>query len=195
MENNWSIAQTQKLFGYVRTAHENNRGLVWAFSKVGEETGRSVNSVRNYYYSQLKMFELVPTLATELGIKIINTQRGEFELFSEKEIRSLIAEILKAKADGVSVRTTITALSGGDKKKALRLQNKYRSMVASHKDRVQAVMNELSLNGTPYFNPYTKQVVTKDSSPDNYKKLSDYIATLDEKDVDNFFMLMKKLFA
>ena len=30
---------------------------------------------------------------------------------------------------------------------------------------------------------------------DNYKKLTDYIASLDEKEVDNFFSLMRKLFA
>jgi len=195
MENNWSIEQTKKLFAYAYSAAATGKGLMWAFVKTAEESGRSVNSVRNYYYSQLKMFELVPKLAEDLGIKTVTSQRGQFELFDKDEIRQLLEQILVGKANGVSVRATIAKLSKGDAKLALRLQNKYRSMVMHHKDKLFGLMNELGKCGTVYYNPYTKSVVTEPDGGDNYKKLNDYIASLDQGEVAHFFTLMKKLFA
>ncbi|MCL2061420.1 MAG: hypothetical protein FWH03_02205 [Firmicutes bacterium] len=196
MENNWNIEQTKKLFGYAHEAAKLGKGLMWAFLKTSGESGRSVNSVRNYYYSQLKMFELVPKLAQDLGITLVTKERGQFELFKTEEICDLIEKILIGKASGVSVRATIAHLSGGDQKQALRLQNKYRSMITHHKSRVNNVMNNLAQQNIPYFNPYSKTVVTDGASQDdNYKKLTDYIASLDESEVDNFFTLMRKLFA
>ena len=194
MQNNWSISQTQKLFGYAYTATEENKGLMWAFLKMAEESGRSVNSVRNYYYSQLKMFELVPKLAEDLHIKLVNSQRGQFELFSDDEIKSLVEKILIGKANGISVRATIAELSGGDNKLGLRLQNKYRSMITHHRSKVVAIMNRLATEGIIFYNPYTKSLITEPDG-DNHKKLTDYIASLDENEVDNFFSLMRKLFA
>ena len=195
MENNWSIEQTKKLFGYAMSAAESGRGLMWAFLKTAEESGRSVNSVRNYYYSQLKMFELVPSLATDLGIKIITSRRGQFELFEKDEIRALVERILTGKANGVSVRSTIAELSKGEPKRALRLQNKYRSMVMHHRTTVNEVMSDLEQRGIKYYNPYTKSVETGQNTQDNHKRLTEYIASLDRSEVANFLSLMKKLFA
>lgn len=195
MENNWTIEQTKQLFALANEASKAGKGLVWAFSAMADRCGRSVNSVRNYYYSQLKMFELVPQIAVDLGITPITGNRTDFDLFTDAEIDSLIESILTGKAQGQSVRAVIATLSGGNAKKALRLQNKYRSMVAHHRDRVTAVMKKLAANGTPYFNPYLKQVMTGAEEPDNYKKLSDYISSLDEKEVGEFLNLMRKLFA
>jgi len=194
MQNNWSIAQTQKLFGYAFEAISQNKGLMWAFNKTSKESGRSVNSVRNYYYSQLKMFELVPRLADDLKIKLIKSGREQFELFDPQEISDLVKKILVGKANGSSVRSTISVLAKGDAKLALRLQNKYRSMVAHHKDKVQAVMNELAEAGTIFYNPYTKMLVTE-ATPDNHKKLTDYIGALNEAEAEGFLTMMKKLFA
>ena len=195
MENNWSIRETKNLFEYVKTASEKGKGLVWAFSKISDETGKSVNSVRNYYYSQLKMFELVPSLAADLNITLISTQRDEFELFSEEEIKTLVETILTAKANGKSVRAAIAEMSDGNEKKALRLQNKYRSMITHHRDKVTAIMNELGNKGVEYYNPYSKSVVKEGENVSNYQKLTEYISSLDENEIDSFFTIMKKLFA
>lgn len=198
MQNNWSIEQTKKLFGYVKKANDNKKGLMWAFNKMSDESGKTVNSVRNYYYSQLKMFELVPSLASDLGIEIINTDRGQFKLFNKSEITKLVEDILIAKAEGVSVRAKINDLSKGDTKTALRLQNKYRSMVSNHKEKVNVIMKDMTSRGLVYYNPYLKQVQSKDMQLDNinnHERLVEYIESLDEKEVDTFFVLMKKLFA
>lgn len=194
MDNNWTINQTKKLFKLALKANSEGHGLVKAFTQMAEECNKSINSVRNYYYSQLKMFELVPQLAVDLGITTIHGTRTEFELFDEKEINNLIKNILIAKADGKSVRATIAELSGGSNKTALRIQNKYRSMISHHRDRVNAVMKELAATNKPYYNPYLKETVCGET-PDNYKKLGDYISTLNSGEVDEFLSLMKKLFA
>ena len=117
MENNWTIEQTKTLFSLAREAKEKERGLVWAFSAMSDKTGRSVNSVRNYYYSQLKMFELVPSLAKDLGIELVDSSRERFELFEADEIDELLENVLSGKARGVSVRQVIADMSGGDGKR------------------------------------------------------------------------------
>ena len=194
MQSNWTIDQTKKLFSLVYEANEQQKGLMWAFSRAAVDTGRSVNSVRNYYYAQLKMFELVPKLADDLGIRIVNSNREQFELFNGSEIENLVKSILKAKAEGVSVRATITRLSKGDAKLALRLQNKYRAMIKHHRHKVGVMMQEMTKAGEVYFNPYSKKVVSEDN-PDNHKKLADYVSGLDEREVENVLNVLQKLFA
>lgn len=191
MENNWTINQTKELFGLVNEAIENGNGLKSAFAKMAEKTARSVNSVRNYYYSQLKIFELVPSLASDLGITVAKCEREQFELFSESEIDELVRKILIGKANGESVRGTIASMSSTPKQ-ALRLQNKYRSMVAHHKDTVTAIMNDLATKGIRYFNPYSKQV-EDGTNKNSITKLSDYINKLDESEVGSFLSLLSKL--
>ena len=195
MENNWTIEQTKTLFSLAREAKEKERGVGWAFSAMSDKTGRSVNSVRNYYYSQLKMFELVPSLAKDLGIELVDSSRERFELFEADEIDELLENVLSGKARGVSVRQVIADMSGGDGKKALRLQNKYRSMILHHREKVNEVMRRIGASGKDYYNPYLKETVAAGSETDNYKKLNDYIASLDEAEVGEFLQIMKKFFA
>ena len=195
MDNNWTIDQTRTLFNLVREAREQNCGLVKAFTEVSEKTGRSVNSVRNYYYSQLKMFELVPSLASDLGITLVDSVRERFELFSGEEIDELIRRVLVGKGSGKSVRKLIAEMAGNDSKKALRLQNKYRSMIIHHRDKVTEIMRSISESGENYYNPYTKEIVAAGSETDNYGKLQKYVASLDESEIGEFLTIMKKLFA
>ena len=184
MEKNWTISQTKELFDLVYRAAESGKGLNSAFIRMAEKCGRSVNSVRNYYYSQL------PTLSRDLGIRLVSVRRADFELFTEAEIRELIEKILTAKARGKSVRAAIAEMAGGDAKLALRLQNKYRSMLAHHRDRVTAVMEDMAARGVVYYNPYKKSVV---DGSDNIALLTEYISKLDEGEAGSFLKLIKKL--
>ena len=195
MENNWTIEPTKTLFALANEAKSRGRGLVWAFSSMSEKTGRSVNSVRNYYYSQLKMFELVPRLAADLGVSVPEAARERFELFDASEIDELLEKVLVGKAQGVSVRKVIAGLAGGDAKKALRLQNKYRSMILHHREKVTEIMRKIGAEGKDYFNPYSKETVAAGSETDNYRRLNDYISSLDESEVGEFLQIMKKFFA
>jgi len=191
MENNWTINQTKELFLLVKEFSDNNSGLKQAFMIMSQRTGRSLNSVRNYYYSQLKMFELVPNLAHDLGIETVKNHRAEFELFTKEEIDELMVNILTKKAKGISVRAVILEMAK-DEKEALRLQNKYRSMVSHHKQKVVEIMNRLSSQKIPYFNPYLKRVVDGNKG-DNIHKLNEYVSKLDADEVAGFLNLLGKL--
>ena len=195
MENNWTIEQTKVLFNLARKAREDGKGLAFAFTEVGEKVGRSVNSVRNYYYSQLKMFELVPGLAADLGITVTDSPRQRFETFAADEIDELLENVLAGKANGKSVRKVIAEMSAGDAKKALRLQNKYRSMILHHRDKVNETMRKLNSEGKNYYNPYLKETVIAGTETDNYARLGEYISSLDEQEVGEFLSMMRKFFA
>ena len=192
MENNWTIEQTKNLFKEVKLANDKNLGLKDAFLKVSKRTNRSVNSVRNYYYAQLKMFELVPSLASDLNIELIKSKREGFEIFTQKEIDDLIRAILIGKANGKSVRAVIASIAK-DSKEALRLQNKYRSMVTHNKTRINSLMNQLSKEGKVYYNPYFKQIINGQEKQDNLTKLSEYLSKLEPTEVGSFLNILGKL--
>lgn len=193
MDGKWSIEETKRLFALVEEAHANGEAIASVFNLVAQESKKTVNSVRNYYYSQLRTFEMLPSVAKQLGIKVVGAKRESFALFSASEIDELLRKVLLGKANGKSVRAVIAELSNGDAKKALRLQNKYRSTVACHKSRVNAVMATLKKEGVTYFDPYLKRVVTGGEEDDNLARLARYIGELDsDRMVDVVKLLLSK---
>lgn len=193
MENNWTIAQTKELFALVHKANKMGKGLGCAFDEMSKKCGRSANSVRNFYYSQLKMFQLLPSLASDLKISVPDTKRDNFELFTKDEIKGLVEKVLTGKAQGKSVRAVIAELSGGDAKKALRLQNKYRSMLTHHKRYVEEIMLSLRERGIAYYDPFRRSIGQANEDEDNVRKLGEYVARLDEQEASNFLKLIRKL--
>lgn len=180
----WTVEQTVELFDSAARCALVGQSLSSAFRAMAQKTGRSVNSVRNYYYAQAKTFSLVPAAARELGIKKSSPRREKFTPFTEGEVRELIGTVLAAKGRGVSVRAAISAMADGDPKKALRLQNKYRSCIKSHRDLVERVIADLTAAGVQCFNPY---------GTDNFSRLTEYIASLDSARVGKFLSLIEKL--
>lgn len=189
--NNWTIEETKELFDKTYELAVDGRGLGSAFEYMAQKTGRSRNSIRNYYYSQLNMFNLVPELKESLGIRTVLSKREKFVTFEKDEITRLIESVLVGKANGVSVRKTILQLSGGDSKVTLRLQNKYRSMLVHHKKRVCEIMENLAAQGIAFYDPYTKQ--NSDKKTDNFARLTEYVSSLDDSDVSKFLSLITKL--
>ena len=193
MDKNWSINETKQLFSLVYDAASKGKGLSGAFGEMAKASGKSVNSIRNYYYSQLKLFEMMPAFYAQPGIKTVALRRESFTVFSNKEIDELIETVLKGKAEGKSVRAVIAQMAGGDKKTALRLQNKYRSMITCHRDRVKEVTDRMRKEGKPYYDPYLKRVVKDGAEEDNVSRLAEYISKLDnDQMVDVVKMLLQK---
>lgn len=52
--NGWSEEETQMLWQEIRAAAENGAPLRGVFERMGQALGRKPNSVRNYYYMQLR---------------------------------------------------------------------------------------------------------------------------------------------
>lgn len=181
------MEETVELFELADSARKNGQSLSTAFRAVADRTGRSVNSVRNYYYSQAKTFELVPEIAEKFGIKRAAVERERFVPFTDAEVKKLIEGVLKAKGEGKSVRRAIYEMAGGDSKTALRLQNKYRSALKSHRELVEGIVAELRSRGVKCGNPYGS------SDADNFARLTEYIASLDDSRVGKFLSLIEKL--
>jgi len=118
------------------------------FDQLALELGRKPNSIRNFYYAQLRA-------QSDAG-----TGRAlPFETFSPDEVESLLRSVLTSRAQGMSVRACVRRLSGGDKTLMLRYQNKYRSTVRTRPDLVRRVMDDLSREGIPYVSPYAAQEI------------------------------------
>lgn len=187
MNNIWTIEQTVELFELCGRARSAGESLSASFKTMAEKTGRSVNSVRNYYYGQAKTFELVPEVAKKLGIKKAEVERERFVPFTDAQVKELVENVLIARGRGISVRRAIFEMANGDAKTALRYQNKYRSVLRSHRGLVQEIMRDLEARGIAYRDPYGN------SEADNFARLTEYIAALDNNRVGKFLSLIEKL--
>jgi len=155
----WTIEQTKRLFELCREAQEGGRGLRTAFAQIGGELKRKPNSVRNYYYAHLKTFNLIPEVSRNLGIKVSPSQKAGFMTFAPEEAEKLISDILKAQAEGKSVRRITQEMGGGDKSLTLRLQNKYRSIIFGRRKLAEEIMRKLRASRETFYNPYTRKIV------------------------------------
>ena len=132
--NGWSEQEDRLLWETASEAQKMNTPLKKVFDEIALKTGRRPNSIRNYYYAQAQ-------------------KRGEgeraqrFVPFAEDEVVSLLDRVLRAKAQGRSVRSCLTEMAGGDHRLMLRYQNKYRSILRSHPELVKKQVDALSRQG------------------------------------------------
>lgn len=146
VRNGWKTEETELLWKEITAAAENGEPLRGVFERMGRQLGRKPNSVRNYYYMQLRSRG-----GEELRLA------APFDTFTEEEIHSLIRSVLTAKGCGQSVRACVMALSGGDKARMLRYQNKYRSVLRKRPELIHSVCRELETEGIPYADPLLEQ--------------------------------------
>ena len=142
--NGWTREEADLLRNEVKQAAQTGASLRVVFERMGETLGRKPNSVRNYYYMQLR------------------DQEGEdckraapFETFTDEEIHDLLRHVLAAKGQGQSVRASVMDLSHGDKTLMLRYQNKYRAMLKNCPDRIREIREILAKEGHETPDPYT----------------------------------------
>ncbi|MBR5226028.1 MAG: hypothetical protein IKV90_10255 [Clostridia bacterium] len=139
----WQRREIDALRTRIAQAESCGESLRSVFDDMSRELGRKPNSIRNFYYAQLR-----------------EAQEGEsarplpFETFTKQEIEQLIRSVLTARAQGMSVRACVRSLAGGDKSLMLRYQNKYRSVVRTRPELVKAIMEELNREGAAYVSPY-----------------------------------------
>lgn len=138
----WQKQEIELLQKSVTEGAQAGESLRSTFERVAEQLGRKPNSIRNFYYAQLREHE-------EGGERTL-----PFETFSPDEVEQLLEQVLTARVQGMSVRACVRKLSGGDKTRMLRYQNKYRSTVRTRPDLVERVMQRLTDQGIPYVSPY-----------------------------------------
>lgn len=139
VHNGWSQEEADLLRKEVREASETGAPLRAVFERMGEELGRKPNSVRNYYYMQLR------DQTGDVGCK----RAAPFETFTDEEIHHLLRHVLAAKGQGKSVRASVMDLSHGDKTLMLRYQNKYRALLHKRPDLIAEICQELKDAGQP----------------------------------------------
>ena len=128
----WSDAENKMLWETADEAQQQGLPLKAVFERIAEQTGRRPNSIRNYYYAQVRR------------------QGGEshparFVPFTQPEIDWLMEQVLVARAAGQSVRACLQKLSGGDHSLMLRYQNKYRNMLKKQPERIEETAKNMGL--------------------------------------------------
>ena len=149
----WQQREIDILQRRVTEGAQTGESLRSVFERVAAELGRKPNSIRNFYYAQMREGESGP-----------DGRALPFETFSPEEVEQLLEQVLAARAQGMSVRACVRRLSGGDKTLMLRYQNKYRSTVRTRPELVERVMARLAQQGVPYVSPYPLQGMQQEES-------------------------------
>lgn len=131
----WSEAENQLLWETAEEAQQQGLPLKVVFERIAQQTGRRPNSIRNYYYAQVR----------EQGEA--DRHPARFVPFTQQEVDWLMEQVLVARAAGQSVRACLQKLSGGDHSLMLRYQNKYRAIIKSRPDYVREIVDKLGAQG------------------------------------------------
>jgi len=131
----WSESENQLLWETADEAQQQGLPLKAVFEQIAKQTGRRPNSIRNYYYAQVRQHENGQPHA------------ARFVPFTQQEVDWLMEQVLTARAAGQSVRSCLQALSGGDHSLMLRYQNKYRAVIKSRPEYVRDMVARLNAQG------------------------------------------------
>lgn len=133
----WQDDETERLFSAVRTASAEGRPLRTVFETLSEDLGRKPNSIRNYYYACLREHPDV------------QPRQEPIRAFTPEETHELLRSVLIARGQGHSVRSCVMRMADGDRRAMLRYQNKYRTLLKTRPDLLEAVRQELMDEGLP----------------------------------------------
>ncbi|MBQ4089346.1 MAG: hypothetical protein IJC56_05625 [Clostridia bacterium] len=152
----WSDYENRLLWETAEEAQQQGLPLKTVFERISEKTGRRPNSIRNYYYAQVRVKE---------GDGI---HSARFTPFTQDEVDELMEKVLRARSAGQSVRSCLQDISGGDHSLMLRYQNKYRSVIKNRPEYVQKLVDKLNDEGIECVAPQVNHRVR----PDVYSSLS-----------------------
>lgn len=131
----WSEKETNLLWETADEAQQQGLPLKTVFDRIAAQTGRRPNSIRNYYYAQVRQREGE------------HEHPARFVPFREDEVKWLLEMVLRDRAEGRSVRSCLQRLADGDHSLMLRYQNKYRAVIKSRPELVQEIVEELNREG------------------------------------------------
>ena len=142
-----------ELISSVKQAKQSGKSLLFAFNEYAKKSGRSMGTVRNFYYKTIKKSKGSDRLRERLGIdkSLYPAFILEFNLIEE---RALLTSVLTKITLGKSVRRSISEISGGNEKLALRNQNKYRNLLKNKPALVNEVILEVEKSLGRCKNPY-----------------------------------------
>jgi len=136
--NGYTKEEAKNLVRFICEEKKHGKTLTRIFEEYAKSSGRARGSVRNYYYALLKSKDRDDVKKLLTGT---NLHAEDVKPFTDAETDKILREILRQKAQGVSVRRAVLNLSGGDDKLMLRYQNKYRNVAAKEPQRIEAIIN------------------------------------------------------
>ena len=146
----WSDTENKLLWETADEAQQQGLPLKAVFEQIARQTGRRPNSIRNYYYAQVREHDG--------GAE----RPARFVPFTQQEVDWLMEQVLVARSAGQSVRSCLQKLSGGDHSLMLRYQNKYRAVIKSRPDYVQDIVEKLKAQGVACETPQVNHRVRAD---------------------------------
>ena len=105
----WQKQEIEALQKSIDEAAKSGESLRSVFDRLSIELGRKPNSIRNFYYAQIRAQP-----GADLGRAL------PFETFKSDEVEQLIERVITARAQGLSVRACVRNLAGGDRTRMLR---------------------------------------------------------------------------
>ena len=145
----WSEKENRLLWETADEAQQQGLPLKAVFEQIARQTGRRPNSIRNYYYAQVRQHDGEPRPA-------------RFVPFTQQEVDWLMEQVLVARSAGQSVRSCLQKLSGGDHSLMLRYQNKYRAVIKSRPEYVRQMVEKLNDEGVECDTPQVNHRVRAD---------------------------------
>ena len=143
--NGYAAAEARELIEDIAEGKRAGKTLTSLFAAYGKRHGRASGSVRNYYYKLLHSPEQDARALLE-GKQLC---AARVRPFTERETDEMLESILTECGKGCSVRRAIGNLCGGDAKKALRYQNKYRNLLKKQPERIGAAAQKLGMDSIP----------------------------------------------
>lgn len=141
----WQKQEIDTLQKHLSEAEQTGESLRSVFDRAAAELGRKPNSIRNFYYAQLR------TQSEDAGRAL------PFETFSPAEVEQLVERVIIARAQGMSVRACVRQLADGDRTLMLRYQNKYRSTIRTRPELVRRIMDRLRAQDIAFVSPYGQE--------------------------------------
>lgn len=140
--NGYTEEEVKDLVNYVHKKKSEGNNLTKIFEEYAKKTGRAKGSVRNYYYSLLR-------LNGDSRVKHIlngtNLKASKIVMFSDEEKERILKWVLIQKSKGISVRKAVSSLAKGDSKLMLRYQNKYRNVLCKHPEELEIIKKECGI--------------------------------------------------
>lgn len=175
VRNGWSVQEKEVLMDAVKSANRTGASLRSVFEETGRNLGRKPNSVRNYYYLQMRNHQ-------EDALR----RADPFVMFTEEEVIQLVRRVILAKSQGQSVRSCVMEMAGGNKSAMLRYQNKYRAVLKKRPELVLHICDALEKEGISCMNPLEER---KESMP--AMEMPKVLQTLDRMKVQTDLMRMQ----
>lgn len=154
-KNPTKAKEIDALFGYIESGKAEGKTLGELFAEYAALHKKAKGSVRNRYYDLLKTGERDNVFRDRfLCGRTLKVEKRE--AFTEEDEKELLLGVFRQKTKGVSVRKALLSLSGGDDKKMLRYQNKFRNLLVKNRPLVEETVRQVKAERGECFDPYEK---------------------------------------